>query len=153
MFVSRLSFAAWLLGLFALVLTGCGEAEEDPRGTRAGVKGTVTLDDKPLDRAKILFTAADGQKKIDAVGSIVNGAYEIPAEAGPLAGEMRVEIQPEQLELEEYEAAQGGDKRKRVPINTVVIPPQYNAQSKLKALVTEDEAKNVFDFQLQSKPK
>ena len=144
---------AWLLITLVLAFVGCGESAEDPRGKRAGVRGTVTLDDKPLDRAKIVFTAAQGEKKIDAVGSIVNGAYEIPAEAGPLTGPMRVEIQPDTIELEEFEAARGDNKRLRVPVEAVKIPAQYNTQSKLTAIVTEDEAKNIFDFKLESKPK
>ncbi len=139
--------------MLVLAFVGCGETVEDSRGKRAGVKGTVLLDDKPLNRATIVFTAAQGENKITATGSIVNGAYEIPAEAGPLIGEMRVEIQPQQIDLEEFEAARGDDKRKRVPVNAVEIPVQYNTKSKLKAQVTEDESKNVFDFKLQSKPK
>lgn len=151
----RLHFSpvAWLLLVSPLLLVGCGEATDDLHGKRAGVSGTVRLDDMAVYRARIVFSPLQGEKKVEAIGQVVDGMYQIPAEAGPLVGEMRVEIHPAQLELEEFEALRGSDKQKRVPVNAVEIPAKYNAQSTLKALVTEDETQNVFHFKLQSKPK
>jgi hypothetical protein len=149
--LARLPMA--LCALMFLLLAGCGGDVEDPRGQRVGVRGTVEWNGKPLDRARIVFSPAEGDATITATGSIVNGAYEIPAESGPLVGKMRVEIQADKIELEEFEAARGGDKRKRPRVETTVIPAKYTTQSTLDAVVTEDEAKNVFDYHLESKPK
>jgi hypothetical protein len=149
--LARLPMA--LCALLFLLLAGCGGDVEDPRGQRVGVRGTVEWNGKPLDRARIVFSPAEGESKITATGSIVNGTYEIPAETGPLVGKMRVEIQADKIELEEFEAARNGDIRKRVPVDTTVSPAKYNTQTTLEAIVTTDETKNVFDYQLESKPK
>ncbi len=144
-------FAPLLIGMVLVSLAGCG-SRADERGTRVGVRGTVLLDKKPLERARIVFRAATGENTITATGKIVDGMYEIPAEHGPLVGKMRVEIQPEAIELEEFEAARGGDIRKNVQIQAVKIPAMYNTKSTLVADVTADETQNFLNFSLKSQP-
>ncbi|MCA9067349.1 MAG: hypothetical protein KDA84_00395 [Planctomycetaceae bacterium] len=141
-----------LLLFIPLWTLGCGMSE-DPRGARVGVRGTVLLDGQPVDRARILFLSAEGENKVTATGSIVDGFYNIPAERGPLVGKMRVKIQPDKIELEEFEAARKGDLRKRVPVETITIPAKYNVKSELVREIQEDETQNVLDFDLESKPK
>ena len=139
-----------LLLIFACL--GCSHDEEDPRGNRVSVRGMVYLDNQPLERARIVFQSADGPSKITATGSIVDGLYEIPAELGPLVGRMRIEIQPDKIELEELESKRAGNLRKRVPWETVPIPAIYNTRSTLVREIKEDESQNNFEFRLLSKP-
>lgn len=134
----------------ALTFLGCTTAE-DPRGTRVSVRGEVTLDGKPLDRAQIVFRSADGPGSITATGSVVAGKYEIPAERGPLAGNMRVEIRPETIDLAEFEAARSALNRRTFSLDTVKIPVRYNVHSNLEAIVTPDSEQNVFPFELKSR--
>lgn len=140
----------WLVLFLVAVPLGCG-VSEDPRGTRVGVRGSVLLDGKPVDRARILFLSAEGDNKVTATGRIVNGFYQITAERGPLVGKMRVRIQPDKIELEEFEAARGGQLNKRVSVETLKIPPEYNSRSELVREIKEDETQNILDFDLVSK--
>ena len=52
-----------LLLLITVCCLGCG-ASEDPRGVRVGVRGSVLLDGKPVDRARILFLPAEGENDV-----------------------------------------------------------------------------------------
>lgn len=145
--------AAWAFALVSMLPQGCGSADaDDPRGLRVAVQGEVTLDGKPLSRARITFVPLDGQATVKAVGVIQDGHYEIAAEHGPLVGRMRVEIQPEALELEEFEQQRKQNPRLR-DNSAVEIPIRYNTRSELQATTVEPEADeaNTFDFELRSK--
>ena len=145
---TALSFAL-VCGVIGFSL-GCCPAV-DPRGTRVSVQGSVTLDGKPLERARIVFRSADERNPITATGSIDSGRYVIPAERGPLVGVMRVEIEPDTVDLTEFEQARAESRGRRVSLDTVQIPPRYNQRSELTASVSGIDAENVFDFELRSR--
>ena len=111
----------------------------------------IVLDGAPLERANIIFFPAHGRGTVKSTGRIVGGVYEIPAERGPLAGAMKVEIQPETIDLAELEAARGADRTMKVSLRAVEIPAVYNKRTTLQVHVTDDPTKNNFDFKLVSK--
>jgi hypothetical protein len=147
-----------IVGLFA---AGCGEKSDLPK--TYGVTGTVTLDGKPVDGATVTFvpgeggtpavgtTNASGQYSLKSFGTAqgaIPGPYLVQivkyqfASTGAAAatgdGEMPADYQnPES-------SGEGGGKNQ--------LPAKYESpsQSGLKATVTEDPSKNVFDFQLEA---
>lgn len=140
-----------ILMLFLTVcLAGCGGAEVDKRGHRVGVSGEVTLDGQPLSNARIVFITDKGAGAVKASGLIEDGIYSIDAGQGPLAGSARVEITPELMELEVFEAAKDGDRHQKVETRSVVIPGKYNRQSQLTAQLSSDR-ENVFRYDLFSR--
>lgn len=137
-----------------LMFAGCGDGtDESPHGRRVAVEGVVYLDDKPLERATILFMPASGDRTVVATDHIVNGSYNIPADRGPLIGKMRVEIRAEGKDFAEFEAEMKKNPRKKFRPETVKIPARYNDKSELTVDVTEDAETNQFVFRLQSKRK
>lgn len=131
-------------------LLGCGKT--DPRGERIAVRGAVLLDGKPLKRARVVFEAT-GEEKIRATASVVDGFYEIPAERGPLAGQHVVRIEPEPLDLGEFEMVRRNRPVSMINPHVVAIPERYNTKSDLEVTVSADSRANKFDFELASKPK
>lgn len=138
-----------LLLLSGIVLTGCGH-DIDPRGQRVPVDGEVTLDGQPLSRARIVFIGEAGGGSLKATAEIKDGSFVLTSADGPLPGTARVEIVPELLELEEFEAARGPGQSQRVEPRTVNIPARYNLQSKLTAQL-EPATDNHLNFELFSR--
>lgn len=147
--VLRTTFPRFACLAAALIaVAGCGA--RDDRGTRVGVRGAVFLDGKPLNRSIIVFRAAEGESKVVATAPIVDGFYEIPAERGPLAGKVRVEIRPDQIEMEEFEAARKENPRHKIDFEAIHIPAKYNTRSELVREVSAESEENKFDFLLTS---
>ncbi|MEX0792017.1 MAG: hypothetical protein WD045_02700 [Pirellulaceae bacterium] len=124
-----------------LLLSGCGE----PGSDREAVSGAVTLDGKPLETGSIQFTPEGSGST--ASGEIENGQYNLQRESGLSPGSYRVQIQswrPAGKAIRDE--ATGTTEQNLVSI----IPPRYNERSELKANIEKD-AKNEFDFTLQSK--
>lgn len=132
-----------------IVFGGCG-GDVDARGQRVPISGTVTLDGEPLSRARIRFASDAGNGAVNATALIENGKFSMSHMNGPLPGTARVEIHPEIIDLEEMEAARGGDRFKKIEAKAVEIPPRYNVRSELTAQVAA-EGENVFTFALISK--
>lgn len=128
-----------LAGLLAA--TGCSDASMEK------VSGTVTMDGKPLPRARLLFTPS-GTKSNPGSGSYAitgpDGRYELrqvdPDREGALVGPHRVEI------TTVFESRDDG----RLPKET--IPKRYNEDSELTFEVTPGGSSTA-DFQLQSTPR
>ena len=139
-----------LLLALTIPLTGCGGSEVDERGQRVGVSGQVVLDGQPLSKGRIVFVSDEGAGAVKATGLIENGAYSIDEAKGPVVSTARVEIHPELMELEDLEAARGGDRFKKVDIKPVHIPPRYNSRTELTAQISA-EGENAFTFELASK--
>ena len=136
--------------LFAAATSnGCSGSATPERDTRASVSGSVTLDGKPVDRARIIFVSDAGSGAVKASGVITKGQYNINAESGPLPGDARVEIHSELIDLEEFEGQRNGDRFKDVDARTGYIPVRYNIRSSLKAGIST-EGENKFDFPLTS---
>lgn len=129
---------------------GCGDAGSDPRGMRVAAEGTVLIGDEPVSAARIMFISNQGDGAVRASALIQDGTFSFDSQHGPLVGDARVEIHSVEMEMEELEAARGGDPTVFVNPLKVWIPPQYNKHSRLTARLTEDPEENQFEFRLAS---
>lgn len=141
--------AVFFLGLMLIV--GCGSS--DLRQPTYPVSGSITIDDKPLADATIVFHAVDKAKfkwqelpqgKTDASGKFTIFTYETGD--GAPAAEYNVGIA-----LLEPVSDDGGDQVKHNK-NQVKLPSKYSDPSKsgLKATV-EAKATELPTFKLSSK--
>jgi len=140
--------SCFTIALIAVV--GCGNSDHLDR---AQVTGTVTLDGKPLEAARILFRPAQGRAGRGEIkeGQIVNTAtYEL--DDGIVLGQHTIAIQPVPevapitLDLLAEEGpggrpAGGAPKGPRKKKPTVKIPAKYRRmdQSGLSAEITSGE--------------
>jgi hypothetical protein len=171
MSVSRNGGLIAACGLLALVSVGCGD--KGPKLYPA--TGTVTYEGKPLADASILFVPQGGRPSIgttDASGKfsmttngkpgVPAGTYSVtiskstaPAAAGGTGGAMTPPTASDTLSEEEMKKMQEQmsqmtqTMRQSKPAKSA-IPARYSAPegSGLSAPVTEDAAKNVFNFEL-----
>lgn len=135
--------------LCTVFLAGCGSSDEST--PRYKVSGSVDLDGKPLNHARIVFVPQGQEQSVVATGSVIDGKFSLSGEYGPSMGSAKVEIYPETMDMDEYHAAMLKSPKKKVNPNLVTIPLKYNSQSELKVVVDEDVTKNNFDFHLTSK--
>jgi hypothetical protein len=142
--LSLVSSALWL----AASLAGCGEAGDGL--PREAVSGTVTLDGKPLARGVLQMLPA-GQGGGTPCGALIeDGKFAIARRQGPVPGEYVVTINSSP------DGAPGGAPAGPPgPVSSAerpkeLIPPEYNAQSKLTATVKADSP-NMLEFALKSK--
>ena len=124
-----------ILSLMAITtLIGCGG---QPTRATTQVRGTVTMDGKPLEKASIVFDPIDGQGGA-ASGGVVLGKFEFPSEPGS----KRVSITAVKVTDEK---GQYGEE-----VTVEMIPAQYNSETKLNADVKLNGT-NEFQFDLVSK--
>jgi hypothetical protein len=130
------------LTLAAALLTclgnlGCGGDDVANLPDTVTVKGTVTLDGKPLPAGEIIFDSdADRENSLTAAGEIKDGKYTLEVTVGKK--EVRV------ISMKKGEKDETGA---RLEENT--IPAKYNEETTLTAEVTRD-GKNEFPFKLES---
>jgi hypothetical protein len=146
----RFRRAEWMtLGVLAGLAIGCGAAPSD-EPQRVSVKGTVTLDGKPLEQGVIRFVPLPEVKGPKASVDVTDGRFEIPADVGPVAGKHRVEIESTDhggIEPDDETALAELAAGKRKPVKPVKIPAIYNARSTLQKEVKSDSP-NEFKFDL-----
>jgi hypothetical protein len=139
------SFAAALSALvFVSLLPGCGSGGPE----LTGVKGVVTLDGKPVNRAIVTFVPEGGGSpsygQTDA-----QGRYELMftrTKYGAMPGRHNVEIQTQELtpqDIAEYKA-----HGEEVPEDSPAIPEKYLEAGALTADVKPGE--NEINFPLTS---
>lgn len=138
-------------GLLCLLSIGCSPGENELRGTRVAVEGIVTLDGESLPAGRIVYICDQGAGGVKSAASIVSGFYSFSTQNGPTIGTARVEIYPEELELEEFESVRGGDSTKRLDFTKITIPAEYNIRSTLTVDVQPDLDSNLFSFHLTTK--
>jgi hypothetical protein len=133
-------FKVQAVALVLLTVAGCSDGPQ-----RMPVKGTVSLDGKPLATGNLLMTPL---KKGPVAGcDIKDGRFEMPSERGPGPGEYRVEITA-------YRPT--GHKVFDTDLNVAaetlepIVPARYNTASELTATVSA-ETENEFKFDLKSK--
>jgi hypothetical protein len=81
-----------LLATLALALTlaaGCRSAPAPAK--RGAIRGTVTLDGKPLANGNVRFIALEAGG-VNVLAAVKDGAYEVPEGQGPTKGKYRVEF-------------------------------------------------------------
>ncbi len=126
------------LGILCLLLAGCHQASGLPEPQRFPVRGTVTLDGKPLASGVIYFKTVQTGALDNA--EIKDGQFEGKAQVG----DRRVEICS-------YETLPPkADDPMATAIQRNTIPPKYNLESTLTAKVTQ-EGPNEFRFELSSR--
>jgi hypothetical protein len=143
---ARLVLAALPLLLAA---AGCG-AEGDQR-PREPVSGTVTFEGKPLDNGTIEFQPSSAAEAVAAGGTVAQGRFAIPKDAGPVPGKYRVAIY-DQANTATTGSAEGGGPvaatRKSLAELRGAIPPRYNSATELTADVKAG-GPNRFSFELK----
>lgn len=117
---------------------GCGH------GGRVAVEGTVTLNEKPLEKGQIQFYPLPGTASPSVGADITGGKFVIAPSDGPFVGNFRVQIS--QVGLTGRKIL---DPRSNSVIDeyTQILPARYNKQSELKAEVSTD-GPNRFEFTL-----
>lgn len=132
-------FLRCVLAAIPLLSLGCG-----PSGPEiASVEGTVTLDDKPLEGALVMFYPKAGGRPA-AGRTDASGHYELQysqGRSGALPGEHDVTIS----------TVRDGDPDAGVDSAPERLPAKYNVKSELTATVETDD--NVIDFKLDSQGK
>ena len=128
--------ALFWLALTALV--GCEKSEL----VRISISGTVTLDNKPVENASIIFTPLGSG--LAAAGTIRNGQFSIGKESGPTAGQFHVRINPTEAEIEQVKASDLKQASRQPK-----IPLVYQRDGKLKATIV-DKNDQRYDFKLLS---
>ncbi len=152
---------ACVLVAFSVILTGCGEEKLDT----SYVEGVVTLNDKPVEGAKVFFSPVDPQVgisatgKTDAAGKYTLTANDATAEhgAGTIPAEYYVmieksEVVGEALSREELEESGQSFDESGLSQDTEIkhhLPERYAdpIDSGLKVTVKEGENLDV-DFEL-----
>ena len=131
--------------LVAAGLTGCGQ--DGP--TRVAVSGTVTIAGQPLQDGFITFVPTERTKGPKASGPVAAGRFEMDRSAGPVVGDMRIEITEKQefgFALDDVEAFDAQAPPGDLPRNR--IPPRFNSESILVRTTTL-EGPNEFEFELE----
>jgi hypothetical protein len=159
--MTRLS--ALFLALAAVAFSGCGQAGPDYGSLGlCTVQGTVTLDGTPLEKALVLFEAADKTFSYGLTDS--SGHYELmfnSEKPGALKGGKTVRIWSSRGIPGAAEAGGGGagddpdaganregEAPSAAPAAAERIPAKYNTQSELTATVEKEL--ETFDFALTS---
>jgi hypothetical protein len=122
-----------VLGL--LFLAGCGRDAE-----MGGVTGTVKLDGKPVENARLEFHPKAGNKPPSYGMTDENGYYSMDfsdSRAGVFLGEVTVQIWTDDFTKIDGQAVEGE-----------VFPSRYNSNSELTRDV--QDGSNTFDFDLKS---
>jgi len=144
--------------LFAIitsaVVNGCGDPFDVDYGdlNLATVSGTVTLDDKPLAGARVIFESPDQTYSYGITDN--SGSYTLmfnSEQNGVTPGEKVVRItmggaldEPESEDVDESDSEEPS-----VP-SGVAIPERYNRKSTLAETVASGS--QSFDFELKSTP-
>ncbi len=141
-------YCSLLLCLIALMaIAGCSGGD---KYDRLPFSGTVTLDGQPLESGYIIFVPKSGQPT-QSTGMINGGKFEVPKQAGTVAGKYSVAIfsgadssaNSAAAGTPEAELAAKKSKGERVP-------RKYNVESELTVEIEPGKA-NVFPFDLTTK--
>ena len=128
-----------LVGMLGATLAGCSDGD----GGRRTVTGEISFDGRPLEGGWIYFRPVG--KGPSAAGQISEGSFEIPSKKGLPAGTYKVVI--------EYQKPTGRLKKvytgEQIEEMKQIIPPQFNAQTKLTADIQASGANHLtFDLTL-----
>ena len=145
--MSRRNTASLLLILPLLIAAGCGGGTDGPE--RFPVTGKVTINGEPLDDGSIQFIPEAGTDGPSSGAPITNGAYTIPAEKGPVAGQYLVQIRGTKKTGKQIEAGPPNPPGTMVDEVVQAVPAEYNSNSTLKATIKEGPNEDV-NFQLEN---
>src|SRR5687767_2313247 len=128
----------WILVLLCVALAGCSADNS------CSVSGQVTFDGKPLPEGNIKFDPAGESQGAAGAAKIQEGRYEIPLDAGMLAGKFLVSVTANKKTgrtVKQFDST-------TATMDEIIqyIPDRYNLQSELQADLTPGP--NQKDFQL-----
>lgn len=121
------------------VCSGC--SSEAPQ--RQAVRGTVTLDGRPISGVVLVF-APTGADQVGATTVATDGEFSLDRTTGPSAGKHFVTLDVIEPDLEEYDQLRQAGKR---PLSSLKIPARYSKLGTLHADVQAD-TENVYTFNL-----
>ena len=126
--------------LLLLVMLGCGGTD------RQALRGTITLDGKPLPLGTITLKPQQGTRSPTASSEVSDGKFFIPAKNGLHVGQFHVEVLAMRVKNGDTY-----DPSKAYEYNQIeqYLPQRYNYRSELLAEIKK--GKNSLDFELQSK--
>jgi hypothetical protein len=125
----------------ALGTCGCGRD-----GGLLPLAGTVSWQGRPLDKGSIVFVPTAGHRGPKLGAKIVGGDYKIDAERGATPGVYRVEVRSDSGEYPHSPTDARPGPRVTASSRQLLIPPEYNSQSRLTVAVSADQT--TFDFKL-----
>lgn len=131
-----------------LVVAGCGPGVDPKAPKLQPVKGTITLDGKPLANADIIFIPTAGG--VESSGhSNAEGQYELSIrnQSGAVAGNHRVAISKRVRE----DGSEFPQDRSNMGVGKEILPMKYTSQSLTELTAKVDEGENEIDFALKSK--
>jgi hypothetical protein len=133
------------LVVFAMVFAtgGCGRDTE-----RLPLTGTVSWQGQPLEKGSIVFVPTAGHRGPKIGARIVDGGYTIEAQRGATPGAYRVEVRSDSGE-HPHSPTDARPPARAATANKMVIPPEYNSQSRLTAAVSAEQT--TFNFELPTR--
>lgn len=134
----------WCRGLFAIVVS-CGLAGCGKETNRLPLAGSVSWQGRPLGKGSILFVPTQNHRGPKVGAPIVEGKYQIEKARGATPGTYRVEVR---ADSGEYPHAPTDRTWPKPPAPQMVIPAEYNRQSKLSVVVSPDQTRFDFDLPL-----
>lgn len=132
------------LFLLCVTLVGCG-GRKYSGDRRFPLTGKVTYDGQPIDYGAISFLPVSGGKQRVSGGTIVDGTYSVPEEAGANQGSYRVEIHWAKKTGKQF---RDPDTQEMMDKRDEGLPPRFHSKSTLTAEVSA--AQTTFDFHLKS---
>lgn len=123
-----------------ILCSGCGESEV----VKAGVKGLVQFEGKPLAQGRIMFEPAAGTQGPVAGAAIVNGVYEVPPSQGVTVGKNVVRINATKKSGKKIKSSVSDDM---LDETVEAIPEQFNSKSTLEKEI--EAGSNEIDFDLK----
>lgn len=136
------------------IIPGCDGTSES--FTRSAIKGTVTLDNQPLDSATIRFVPTGNTDGPKTEFSISNGEFSAGQSNGPPVGNHRVEIDlvDDQWQHDDEQAIEKLRKSPRKKISRPTLPDRYHKLSTLTATIdpSQEDSPQVLTFPLTTRP-
>ena len=123
------------------LLSGCGRSDSD----RVEIKGTVTLNNNPVEMGLVSFRPQPGTASPSAGAKIVDGKYSVAPEGGLLPGKFRVEITASRPTGKEVNTRFSDQP---VILQQQYIPDKYNKNSQLEITIPPDAGKITENFEL-----
>lgn len=126
---------------FLMVSAGCGEET-------VGVRGRITLDQKPIEKGAISFEPADGNGTTSGA-EILDGEYEMIGKARITPGTKVVRIRATRKTGRMIPKMPGSSEM--VAEDKEYIPEHYNNRTTLRVEVVPGKVNEV-DFELKTRP-
>lgn len=137
----------------SVMISGCDDHTET--FTRAAIRGSVTLDDQPLDGASIRFIPIDNTIGPKTEFPIVQGEFSATRTQGPPIGNHRVEIDwvDQAWQHDDEQALEKLRQSPRTKISRPTLPDRYHHRSTLTATIgaADDDAVHRLTFPLTSR--